>query len=396
VKEMLRLLFVINILFFSTKLFADPNQINKENSPTEIIQPFKSFTGKITGNKVRIRTSPDLDSHVIYQLNKNELVLVTNDAKDFWGIKPSSNVKAYVFRNYIIDNVVEADKVNIRLQPTMDSPIIGQLKNKEKIQGNIYSQNNKWLELSLPDNINFYISKEYITNVGDADYYAKMQNRKTDVEKLVNSAYFITQSECKKPYDEMLPQEAIDQFDLIIKEYSDFPQHVQQAKEGLALLQDNYLQKKIAYLEAKANISDLEKDELSKAVEKAKQYEPEVTNKCCSIILSDKMKFWEPIENSLYSTWTTFHPEKKIKDFYKEQEINATTIAGVVEGYSQNIKNKPGDYLVKLEDSSKAYLYSTKIDLNDYVGKKVKLQVSPRPNNNFAYPAYFVNSIEIQ
>jgi len=388
---MIRLFFLINILFFSVNICAETNQL-------EISQKFKPFTGKITGNKVRIRTNPDLESHIICQLNKNEILFITNDAKDFWAIKPNSNLKAYVFRSYIIDNVVEADNVNIRLQPNVDAPIIGQLKSKEKVQGNVCLQNNKWVEISLPDDINFYIAKEYVTYVGNADYYTKMQNRKDEAEKLINSAYFITQSECKKPYNEMTPQEAIDQFDIIIKEYSDFPQYVQQAKEGLALLQDNYLQKKIAYLEAKANISHMEKNELLKAVEKAKNYDPEeiITNEISKKTLSDKMKFWAPIENSLYTTWTTFHPEKQLKDFYKEQEINAITIAGIIESYSQSIKNKPGDYLVKLGDRTKAFLYSTKVDLNEYVGKKVKLKVSPRPNNNFAFPAYFVNSIEIQ
>lgn len=389
---MLRLITIVSLLLFSVKVFADDAKI-------EVTQTFQSFTGKIIGNKVRIRTSPDLDSHVIYQLNKNDFVLVTQDAKDFWAIKPNSGIKAYVFKNYVVDNVIEADKVNIRLQPNMDSPIIGQLNSKDKIEGSILSQNNKWLEISLPERLNFYVAKDYVENVGDQDCFAKLQNRKTEVEKLLNSAYFITQSECKKPYDEMAPQEAIDHFDLIIKEYSDFPQIVQQAKEGLALLQDNFLQKKIAYLEAKANISSSEKEELTIAVEKAKTIEKEnvvIPKELPKISLTNKMKFWEPVEHSLYSTWTTFHPEKKIKDFYKEQEINSTTIAGVIEAYSQSIKNKPGDYLVKFDNSSKAYLYSTKVNLNDFVGKKVKLKVSPRPNNNFAYPAYFVNSIEIQ
>lgn len=389
---MLRLMLIINVLFFSANLFAD------KTNQTQIPQKFESFTGKIMGNKVRVRTGPDLDSYVIGQLNKNDVVLVTDDARDFWGIKPAFNVKAYVFRNYIIDNIVEADKVNIRLQPDLDAPIIGQLINKDKVQGSICDQNKKWLEISLPENATFYIAKEYVTCVGDANYYTTMQTRKDEAEKLLNSAYFITTAECKKPYDEMAPQEAIEQFDLIIKEYGDFPHFVQQAKEGLALIQDNYLQKKIAYLEVKSNISSAEKEELSKAVGKAKssagEAKPtaEITNKT----ICGKMAFWQPVEQSLYSTWTTFHPDKKMKDFYKEQEINAITIAGVIESYTQPIKNKPGDYIVQLDNANKAYLYSTKIDLNEFVGKKVKLKASPRPNNNFAFPAYFVNSIEIQ
>ena len=195
----------------------------------------------------------------------------------------------------------------------------------------------------------------------------------------------------------MMPQEAIDQFDTIIKDYSDFPQYVQQAKEGLSLLQDNFLQKKIAYLEAKANISQMEKDELAKAVESAKSYELEKIQPSSDVSnknIAQKVKFWEPIEQALFSTWTVFHPDKKMNDFYKEQEINALTLVGVVESYSQSIKNKPGDYIVKIDDQSKAYIYSTKIDLDNFVGKKVKLKVSPRPNNSFAFPAYFVNNLE--
>jgi len=60
------------------------------------------------------------------------------------------------------------------------------------------------------------------------------------------------------------------------------------------------------------------------------------------------------------------------------------------------IKNKPGDFIITKDNETKAYLYSTKCDLNQHVGKKITMKVSPRPNNNFAFPAYFVNSIEVQ
>lgn len=379
-------------MLFSISLMAETNN-------NQVQQQFKSFSAKVTGSKVRLRASADLDSQIITQLSKNDLVLVKEDANDFWGIKPLSNAKAYVFRSYVIDNVVEADRVNIRLAPNLDSTIIGQLKNKDKIEAKVCKENNKWLEIDIPDDVCFYVAKEYLTYAGDSTYYTKMQERKSQVEKLLNSAYFITQAECKKPYDEMQPHEAIDSFDLIIKEYSEFPQHVQQAKEGLALLQDNYLQKKIAYLEAKANISHMEKDELLKAVEKANNYDEELQaqNQSFNKNITDKMKFWQSLENALYATWTTFHPEKKLSDFYKEQEINAIAIAGVIESFSQGIKNKPGDYIVKLQDpTKKAFLYSTKVNLDEYVGKKVTLKASPRPNNNFAYPAYFVNEVEVQ
>jgi len=233
--------------------------LNAESNSTKTEKIFKPFTGKLTGNKVRVRLNPDLDAHIITSLNKNDIVLVVKDEKDFWAIKPFSHLKAYIFRSYVIDNLVEADRVNVRLEPNLDSPVIGQLHNKDKVKGEICSHNNKWLEIPFPNNIHFYIAKEYITYAGNADYYTTYQTRKKEVNNLLNSAYFITQAECKKPFDEMAPQEAISQFDTIIKNYSDFPQYVEQAKEGLSLLQDNYLQKKLAYLEAKANMSHMVK-----------------------------------------------------------------------------------------------------------------------------------------
>ena len=372
---------LITISFFSTAIYAADQTAQKS----------KNFTGKITGNKVRMRSSPDLDGDIVKQLNKNDLVLVTNDMGDFWAVKPPSNIKAYVSRKFVLDNIIEGERVNVRLKPSLDSKIVLQLKNKQRVDGSIYEQDPKWFEISLPQEAEFFIAKEYVTYAGNTEYYAIMQERVDEVEKLLNSAYFITQAECKKPYDEMNPEDAINQFDQIIKNYSDFPQHVQQAKEGLALLQDNYLQKKIAYLESKSEAASISAQPAIVADKEVAQ-----TKTTASQNVTDKMKFWKSVEDSLYSAWTTFHPDKKVKDFYKEQEINSYTIAGVLESYSQTIKNKPGDFIVKSDDNSKAYLYSTKLNLDEYVGKKVKLKVSPRPNNNFAYPAFFVNSVEVQ
>ncbi|MGD0665819.1 MAG: hypothetical protein ABSA17_08880, partial [Rhabdochlamydiaceae bacterium] len=69
-------------------------------------------------------------------------------------------------------------------------------------------------------------------------------------------------------------------------------------------------------------------------------------------------------------------------------------LTGIVEPYASMVKHKPGDYVLKDKDLPKAYLYSTQVNLQEYVGKKVSILVVPRSNNNFAFPAYFVLSVE--
>jgi hypothetical protein len=367
---------IITLLFSITLIQAETSNVSVP------------FTGTITGSKVRMRCGPDLDSLVVQELKKNDLVLVVGDTQEFWAVEPPTGTKVYIFRSYILDNTIEASRVNVRLQPDFEAPILGQLKQGDHIEGHICAQNHKWMEITAPKNIHFYVSKEYVNRIGDGNFFAHMQKRKEEAEKLLNSAFFLTQNECKKPFNEMQPQEAVQQFEAIIKGYPDFTEYVQQAKEGLSLLQDNYLQKKIAYLEAKANLTTEEKEKLLAELPK-RDPSPHAPKQ-----QTNKMLFWNAVEESLYQTWASLHPQKSIDDFYREQEVNGIQITGIIESFDTKIQERPGDFLINDSQGPIAYLYSTRIDLEKHIGKTVTINVSARENNNFAFPAYFVTSIK--
>lgn len=360
---------------------------------------FKAFTGKLTANKVRIRAKPDLDGPVIRQMNKNDLLLVVGESSSFYAIEPLKDTKAYVFRSYVLDNVVEANRVNVRLEPHVDAPIISQLQSGDRVDGHVCTMNHKWLEIQPPKGTHFYIAKEYIESAGDADYLANMQKRKAQAEELINSAYMNAEAECKKDYEEMAPQHAIEQFQNIMRNFADFPDATKQAKEGLALLKETYLNKKIAYLESKAEISTEMKEEL---LAKHKKETSKLTSSTLNSSLWSKrprdkenLGFWDTLEESLYLSWTAFHSNRTFDSYYTEQKANASVLTGTIERYTYDVRNKPGDFILRgREDAPIAYLYSTQVDLDHYSGKKVTLLASPRPNNHFAFPAYFVFSVE--
>jgi hypothetical protein len=74
--------FVLTIIF-DQYLFA-------ENSS------FTPFTGKVIADKVRMRTTPDLDGHILNQINKETLLLIVGEKNDFYAIKPSPETKLYI------------------------------------------------------------------------------------------------------------------------------------------------------------------------------------------------------------------------------------------------------------------------------------------------------------
>lgn len=364
---------------------------------------FKSFTGKIVANKVRIRIKPDLESHILRQVNKNDLLLIVGEEGDFYAVEPPHDAKAYVFRSYILDDVVEANRVNIRLEPHVDAPIIGQLQAGAKIKGGrVCSLNHKWLEIPAPKETRFFVSKEFIAQAGGPEYLATMEKRKGQLEELLNSAFLMAETECKKYYEEMSPQAATDLFQNIIRNFVDFPEAVTQAKEGLALLKETYLNKKIAYLETKAELTPSAKEELIARhnqesrdlfVNVPVQVDPELWSKR---IQKKEMvdSLWGSLEESLYLSWVAFHTGKNLDSFYAEQKANATVLTGTLETYTYSVKEKPGDFILRGSDAPIAYLYSTHLDLAKYAGKSITVLASPRPNNHFAFPAYFVLSVE--
>ena len=53
-------------------------------APTFSSGSYKSFTGRINGNHVRLRIGPDLESHIVQELGKDDLIVVTGQKGDFY------------------------------------------------------------------------------------------------------------------------------------------------------------------------------------------------------------------------------------------------------------------------------------------------------------------------
>ncbi len=341
--------------------------------------PFKPFSGKVKGKRVRLRAQPDLDSSVVQELPKGEVLLVTGEAEDFWIVEPPSGMKAFVSRKFVLDNVVEGNRVNVRLQPTLESPVLAHLNSGDKVDGNICSANAKWVEMSMPSSVRFYVAKNYIENIGSPEVKAMYETRLRSAEQLLLAADYLAEMELQKNFSEIDLDKVSEQYLTIINDYQDFPVFVEKAQESLAHAQEMYVDKKISYSESKQEEEALPPSEAAVSAFQS---------------ITDKMKLWEPVEEALYLSWATVNDSRSCDDYYSEQKMAATEISGIIEPYLSPVKCKPGDYIIRENDLPVAYVYSTVVNLQDFVGKKVKLTAASRPNNNFAFPAYFVLAVE--
>lgn len=341
---------------------------------------FKPFTGKIKGKKVRLRTQPDLESAVVREFERGEYLAIIDEVDDFWVTQAPKDLKAYIFRSFVLDNVVEGNRVNVRLHPNTEAPIIMHLNSGDVIEGNVCDTNHKWIEIPAPEAARFYISKNYVENVGGIELKQEYDNRLSLVQKQLELAMTFSESEMKKNYDEINFDQMNRNFQVVIQNYSDFPLFVEKAKNLLSELQERFIDKRISYMESKV------RHEENDIVTSSTSAEPHNSP-------TDKMKLWAPVEEAMYLSWAAAHEAQSQADYQLEQKLTAERISGILEPYAAAVKCKPGDYIIKNNDVPVGYVYSTVVNLQNLVGKQVSLIASPRPNNNFAFPAYFIMAV---
>ncbi len=345
----------------------------------------KSFTGKIIGNHVRMRTNADLESHVVRELNEGELLVVVGEKNDFYAVEPPSEIPGYLFRSYVIDNVIEGTHVNVRLTPDREAPVLGSLNTGDAINGSICEEKSKWMKIALPSNTHFYIAKEFVEYAGNSELKLITEKRKLTVDQLLESAALVTQAEFRKPFYEVDIDRLLGNYQTIIENYSDFSDVIEKARKEYTSLQESYLHRKISFLESKT-------EALAKNSSQFTDTPNQLYN--TSLSTSDQMKLWEPIEESFYLSWSAMHHAKTMDDFYVDQKLKATTITGFLEEFSDPINMKPGSHILKDQDIPIAYIYSTIVNLHELEGKQVSLTVYSRPNNSFAFPAFYVLDAE--
>lgn len=395
----------------STEVFKDsegdqPKEEKKKPLPPPVkIDP---YTGKISKNKVRVRTQPQFDAPVLRELNANDLVVVVGEADDFYTVLPPNDVKAYVYRTFILDNVIEGNRVNARLKPDLDAPVIAQLNSGDRVEGIVYPSNTKWMEIKLPASARFYIAKEYITKAGDAGLKNRMEKKQDEANQLLKATDGAANAEMQKPFNEINLNTIKVNYEHLIKDFPEFPDVSSKAKTALTNLLDAYMAKKVAYLESQtqnsSNTQEMNKklsSELQAQKSKVSQLEQQLQKNGQPVSykatqLPVNMSAWIPAEDAFIDRWAQQTGNHSAKDFYDAQKKESFTVKGIIDTYTRPVKNKPGDYML-IGTASKlpiAFLYSTIVNLQDYVGHEVTLTVTPRPNNNFAFPAYFVLQLE--
>ena len=241
--------------FMTTILIAlctlSPHFLSAEDMVKDKVKLFP-YTGKIQNNKVRVRIKPSLDSKILCNVNKDDLVLVLGEDNEYLSIQPLYGMKAYVFRTYVLDGLIEGKKVNVRLAPTLDSSVITQFNTGDKVlEAIIDEDNHKWFKINMPQSARLYVHNDYVKNVGDSSVYQQHYQRLDTLKKKIAKTELKIASEVKKKYEEMNIVAIEEECEQILTSYREFNEEISKVEDLLELFKDKYLAKKVVFLENK-------------------------------------------------------------------------------------------------------------------------------------------------
>ncbi|WP_348660426.1 SH3 domain-containing protein [Chlamydiifrater volucris] len=393
------------LLILGSQLLLQQSFASSSNKNLEVKEvsskEFSPFTGEVKGSKVRLRQAPNTDSTVIKELSKGEKLLVIGTHSEYYVVKSPASVTGYVFKTFVLDGVVEGEQVNVRLEPSTSAPVVTRLSKGTEINTVANSSQGKWLEIALPEHCVFYVAKSYINNIGAPEVYETLEHNRKIAFDLLESASSFAFRELEKPLKAVDLEAIYSKVNLVqTEEFSDVPELQKKIQEVLEKIQDRYLEKTSSEESVVCSKTPSSKAPLSYLPKPLENYMgksllSQHIRKQTTIKCSPQTKGRVTMENSLFSVWANMQDSKTVtlEDFYKSELSKASTLRGTIEQYTHVVRNNPGDYLLKDQENTLAFLYTTRFNMEAWVGKKVVVQVVSRPNNHFAFPAYFVMSI---
>src|SRR5690606_31340485 len=83
-------------------LFAQEASTTADEGVIQQKANFTPFTGQVTRDRVRMRLQPTLESPVIRELDRGDLLVVVNEVDDFYAVSPPTDMKAFIYRTYVL------------------------------------------------------------------------------------------------------------------------------------------------------------------------------------------------------------------------------------------------------------------------------------------------------
>lgn len=114
---------------------------------------------RVTGDRVSLRSNPDLNSELLDRAMKGEELLFLGETNGWLAVQAPENLDFWVSGQYIQNGIVQPDKLNIRSGPSPNYSVVCVVKKGDSLA--LRGEFNEWLKISPPAGSRVWISADY-------------------------------------------------------------------------------------------------------------------------------------------------------------------------------------------------------------------------------------------
>ena len=118
---------------------------------------------QVTGDRVNLRAQPSLKAETVGQVQYEEVLQALDVGTNWVQLVPPEEIDCYIHRDFIVDGVVKARKLNARSGPGINYKVLGELNRGD--QPEIRGEFGEWLRIAPPENASVWVSREFIEPV---------------------------------------------------------------------------------------------------------------------------------------------------------------------------------------------------------------------------------------
>ncbi len=152
--------------------------------------------GLVNGDNVNVRENPDLDSTVLFQLEKNNEVTINEESLEWYNISSEDGSTGWIHSEFIVPKLgysngeITGSDVNLRSVPSLEGNVVTQLKLYDFIK--IKNYENEWYNIITQDNFEGWIYQDYvkivIDNYSNLSGVSRSSNRSATQMKILEFA----------------------------------------------------------------------------------------------------------------------------------------------------------------------------------------------------------------
>lgn len=117
----------------------------------------------VLGESVNLRAAPSLESEVVTQVSKGDILCALGTNGNWVQVAPPTNVDLWAYGELVQDGVVLAPRLVVRSGPGINYTPVGRMDKGQKLQ--VRGAHGDWMKIAPPSGAGLWISRQFVEDV---------------------------------------------------------------------------------------------------------------------------------------------------------------------------------------------------------------------------------------